>query len=88
MGAVLSAQLKANSIQNRPLAREIDGSWLSMNVQFKGLLEGSLPFPSMAGESREANFLLAQGRLNYPTCLDHEIGACGRKRHPIMCLFL
>lgn len=26
MGAVLSALLKANSIQNRPLAREVDGS--------------------------------------------------------------
>lgn len=70
MGAVLSALLKASSSQNRPLAREVDGSWLSMGVQSEGLLEGSPPFPSRGqGSPREANSLVAQGRtpLSHPS---------------------
>lgn len=70
MGAVLSALLKANSIQNRPLAREVDGSWLSMGVQSEGLLEGSPPFPSCGrGSLGEANSIVAQGRtqLSHPS---------------------
>lgn len=85
MGAVLSALLKANSIQNRPLAREVDGSWLSMGVQSEGLLEGSPPFPSVDGgvTGRLIPSWHKEG-LNYPARLDHGIGAHGRSRHPVV----
>lgn len=77
MGAVLSVLLKASSIQNRPLAREVHGSWLSMGVQSEGLLEGSSPFPSRGqGSPREAHSLVAQGRipLSHPFVPEGETG--------------